>query len=152
MFARMLLFQLPFFPFSAFLIWCHILLDDLLSTAIIFFGARMFPSHPLAQFCKFTVAKLFIFVSSFLRFLYHLFLIRFCAPLLHCLVIYAPCQRLCLFTLAAHFNRFFKACVVCVGLNPGFFLSRSFRATFASNCVASTELIKAQGISEAAPV
>ena len=97
MFARMLLFQLPFFPFSAFLIWCHILLDDLLSTAIIFFGARMFPSHPLAQFCKFTVAKLFIFVGSFLRFLYHLFLIRFCAPLLHCLVIYAPCQRLCLF-------------------------------------------------------
>lgn len=73
-------------------------------------------------------------------------------PLLHCLVIYAPCQRLCLFTLAAHFNRFFKACVVSVGLNPGFFLSRSFRATFASNCVASTELIKAQGISEAAPV
>lgn len=54
--------------------------------------------------------------------------------------------------LAAHFNRFFKACVVSVGLNPGFFLSRSFRATFASNCVASTELIKAQGISEAAPV
>ena len=55
-------------------------------------------------------------------------------------------------TLAVHFNRFFKACVVSVGLNPGFFLSRSFRATFASNCVASTELIKAQGISEAAPV
>ena len=71
-------------------------LDDLLSTAIIFFGARMFPSHPLAQFCKFTVAKLFSFVSSFLRFLYHLFLIQFCAPLLHCLVIYASCQRLCL--------------------------------------------------------
>ena len=161
MFARMLLFQLPFFPFSAFLIWCHILLDDLLSTAIIFFGARMFASHPLAQFCKFTVAKLFIFVSSFLRFLYHLFLIRFCAPLLHCLVILrsAPAPLFVLSqgaslrpTLAAHFNRFFKACVVSVGLNPGFFLSRSFRATFASNCVASTELIKAQGISEAAPV
>ena len=114
-------------------------LDDLLSTTIIFFGARMFPSHPLAQFCKFTEAELFSFVGSFLRFLYHLFLTRFCAPLLHCLVIYTPCQRLCLLfrkvpgfgpTLAAHFTRFLKACVVSVGLNPGFFLFREFSYYF----------------------
>ena len=50
--------------------------------------------------------------------------------------------------LAAHFNRFFKSCITTVGLEPGNFSSRSFRqggATFAFNCGAPTEFIKAQG-------
>ena len=50
--------------------------------------------------------------------------------------------------LAAQFNRFFKSCVVAVGLNPSNFSSRSFRqggATFAFNSGAPTEFIKAQG-------
>ena len=49
---------------------------------------------------------------------------------------------------AAHFNRFFKACINTVGLKPEHFSSRSFRqggATFAFNCGAPTEFIKAQG-------
>lgn len=158
MFARMLLFQLPFFPFSAFLIWCHILLDDLLSTAIIFFGARMFPSHPLAQFCKYkTIHFRQFFLEIPLPFVPNSVLCPLIALSRYLRSVPAPLFVLSQGaslrpTLAAHFNRFFKACVVSVGLNPGFFLSRSFRATFASNCVASTELIKAQGISEAAPV
>ena len=48
----------------------------------------------------------------------------------------------------AHFNRFFKACITSVGLKPVNFSSRSFRqggATFAFNCGAATEFIKAQG-------
>ena len=50
--------------------------------------------------------------------------------------------------LAAHFNRFFKSCITTVGLEPDSFSSRSFRqggATFAFNCGAPTEFIKAQG-------
>ena len=50
--------------------------------------------------------------------------------------------------LAAHFNRFFKSCITTVGLEPDNFSSRSFRqggATFAFNCGAPTEFIKAQG-------
>ena len=50
--------------------------------------------------------------------------------------------------LAAHFNRFFKSCITTVGLEPDSFSSRSFRqggATFAFNCGAATEFIKAQG-------
>ena len=50
--------------------------------------------------------------------------------------------------LAAHFNRFFKSCITTVGLEPDSFSSHSFRqggATFAFNCSAPTEFIKAQG-------
>ena len=50
--------------------------------------------------------------------------------------------------LAAHFNQFFKACFTSVGLKPVNFSSRSFRqggATFAFNCGAPTEFIKALG-------
>ena len=50
--------------------------------------------------------------------------------------------------LAAHFNRFFKACITTGGLKPDNFSSRSFRqggATFAFNCGTPTEFIKAQG-------
>ena len=50
--------------------------------------------------------------------------------------------------LAAHFNQFFRACITTVGLKPDNFSSRSFRqgrATFAFNCSAPTEFIKAQG-------
>ena len=50
--------------------------------------------------------------------------------------------------LATHFNRFFKACITTVGLKPDHFSSRSFcqgGATFALNCGAPTEFIKAQG-------
>ena len=60
---------------------------------IIFFSARMFPTHPPAQFCKFTAPKQFNVVSALLRFLYHSFLTRFCALSLLCLVIYTLCQR-----------------------------------------------------------
>ena len=50
--------------------------------------------------------------------------------------------------LAAHFNRFFKACITTVGLKPDSFSSHSFRqggATFAFNCSKPTEFIKVQG-------
>ena len=50
--------------------------------------------------------------------------------------------------LASHFNRFFKACVRAAGFDPQHFSSRSFRqggATFAFNCGAPSEFIKAQG-------
>ena len=50
--------------------------------------------------------------------------------------------------LASHFNRFFKACVLAAGFIPQHFSSRSFRqggATFAFNCGAPSEFIKAQG-------
>ena len=50
--------------------------------------------------------------------------------------------------LAAHFNRFLKACASATGFDPNHFSSRSFRqggATFVFNCGAPTEFIKAQG-------
>ena len=50
--------------------------------------------------------------------------------------------------LAAHFNRFLKSCIISLGLPPSNFSCRSFRqggATFAFNCGAPTEFIKAQG-------
>ena len=50
--------------------------------------------------------------------------------------------------LAAHFNRFFKSCITTVGLKPDNFSSPSFHrggATFAFNCGAPTEFIKAHG-------
>ena len=50
--------------------------------------------------------------------------------------------------LAAHLNRFFKACITTVGLKPDNFSSCSFHqggATFAFNCGTPTEFIKAQG-------
>ena len=50
--------------------------------------------------------------------------------------------------LASHFNCFFKACVRAVGFNPKQFSSHSFRqgdTTFAFNCGAPSEFIKAQG-------
>ena len=49
--------------------------------------------------------------------------------------------------LVSHFNRFFKACVRAAGFNPKQFSSRSFRqggATFAFNCGAPSEFIKAK--------
>ena len=120
----------------------------------------MFSSHPLAQFCSYS-SKTIHFCQLFLEIPLPFVPNSVLCPLI-ALSRYLRSAPAPLFvlsqgaslrpTLAAHFNRFFKACVVSVGLNPGFFLSRSFRATFASNCVASTELIKAQGISEAAPV
>ena len=50
--------------------------------------------------------------------------------------------------LAAHFNRFLKACASATGFDPNHFSSRSFRqggATFLFNCGAPTEFIKAHG-------
>lgn len=50
---------------------------------------------------------------------------------------------------ASHFNRFFKSCVRATGFIPQYFSSRSFRqvgATFALNCGAFSEFIKAQGV------
>ena len=50
--------------------------------------------------------------------------------------------------LARHFNLFLKRCVSFIGKDPSHFSSRSFRkggATFAFNCGAPTEFIKAQG-------
>lgn len=126
-------------------------LDDLLSTAIIFFAARMFPSHPLAQFYSSkTIQFRKLFLEIPLPFIPNSVLCPLIALSRYLRSVPAPLflvsQGASLRpTLAAHFYQFFKACVVSVGLNPGFFFSRSFRATFASNCVASTELIKAQG-------
>ena len=50
--------------------------------------------------------------------------------------------------LATHYNRFFKTCITTVRLKPDNFSSHSFHqggATFAFNCGAPTEFIKAQG-------
>ena len=50
--------------------------------------------------------------------------------------------------LASHFNRFFKFSVRAAGFYPHHFLSRIFLlggATFAFNCGAFSEFIKAQG-------
>ena len=50
--------------------------------------------------------------------------------------------------LAHHFNRFLKSCALATGFNVHQLSSRSFRqggATFAFNCGAPTEFIKAQG-------
>ena len=50
--------------------------------------------------------------------------------------------------LAQHFNLFLKCCVSSIGEDPTHFSSRSFRkggATFAFNCGAPIEFIKAQG-------